>query len=491
MKRDIYRKIQVAGIFFLLNLCFYGIFCVQHFAADTYLTETYGWYEIGDLYWENGRWLMTLLCAVCDIFSIGFAAEKTISWILAMIFLPLAEMVLYEILEKKIGHGDKPDFKWILIVLSSFMMISNLFVLEYFIFAEYTGPICVGIFFNVLEVRWVLKFLETGKWKDFFLGVFFGIVGIMGHQGAFGLIAVLLILLAEHTFLNVKTFFKNTVVIGSAYLIPAVVNVIQTKICGSPRVAGELKLIESLKAAVYQSCGLLITTANFMPHFLYLSLCGAAGIVVLVIIIKKKDIRKILHVFYVCVVFTMAVLAPFLMTESAYISVVPRTVYIMGAGLPIIMILLLLAGELPQKILKAAVAYSAVFLGIQYFNVCQMETSHYVANGIDYYECNYIEYQVYLYEQETGNHVTKIKIYVDDSPLGIYYNLTGYGAINERVLSNDWAAPNAYMVFTGRDLTVEEADSAIYEKYFQGKNWDFFSQEQIVLVGDTLHLCLY
>lgn len=101
MKRDIYRKIQVAGIFFLLNLCFYGIFCVQHFAADTYLTETYGWYEIGDLYWENGRWLMTLLCAVCDIFSIGFAAEKTISWILAMIFLPLAEMVLYEILEKK------------------------------------------------------------------------------------------------------------------------------------------------------------------------------------------------------------------------------------------------------------------------------------------------------------------------------------------------------------------------------------------------------
>ena len=179
------------------------------------------------------------------------------------------------------------------------------------------------------------------------------------------------------------------------------------------------------------------------------------------------------------------------MTEAVYISVVPRTVYVMGAGTGIISILYLLLGDKSRIRICAAAGYALIFLGIQYFNACQMETSHYVSVGIDYYDVNYIAQQVWIYENDTCNQIRRICIYTDESPLGIYYGLTGYSAINERVMSNTWAAGYVYKRFTGADYTVEEGDPQVYERYFKGKNWHYLDDEQIVFIGDTLHLCLY
>lgn len=484
------RKIVLWAEFAILNLCFYGVFCVEHFAADTYFTEICGWEEVFKIYWKNGRWIMACMCKICQVFNISFTVEKTTSWILAIVFLSLAEMMLHEILRKRIGE-EISSIRSVLVFLASFMMISNIFILEYFIFAEYTGAICIGIFFNVLEVKLVLQFLEKGKLKDFIFGLLCGILGIMGHQGAFGITAVLLILLAKGTFADIKSFIKNSMIIGTAYLIPALTNTVQTKLAGSMRVAGSLNLLEATREAGQQTLDLLISTANFMPKGIYLLMCGIAGMVVLGFILVTHRVKELLHVAYVLLVFILAVLAPFLMTDPKYISVVPRTVYVMGAGFPVILILLLLQGKLQERLLQGTLIYTGIFLSIQYFNTCQVLTSHYVSNGIDYYDVNYIEQHVWIYENETGNRISKIKIYTDENPLGIYYNLTGYGAVNERVLSNTWAAAKVYEVFTGRELTVEEPDIAVYEQYFKGKNWSYLNNEQIILIGDTLHLCLY
>ena len=486
-----YKKIRIWIMFLLLNLCFYGIFCVEHFAADTYVSEIVGWADTAALYFSNGRWLMTLLCLFCGFFHISFAVEKTISWIMAIVFLSLAELVVYGLLKRRTGIEEKSNLPWLLLIFSSFMAISNIFVLEYFIFPEYTGAICLGIFFNILEVKFVLKFLEEGSWKSFILGIFLGILGMMGHQGAFGITAVLLVLLAKDTFVNAKTFVKNSVVIGAAYFIPCVANVILTKAAGSARVAGKLQILESLKAAAGQIADLWITTANFMPNYVYIVMCAIAGAAVVALVIMRKDVRVLLHILYVAVVFALAIISPFLMTEAVYISVVPRTVYVMGAGMGIISILYLLLGDKSRIRICTAAGYALIFLGIQYFNACQMETSHYVSVGIDYYDVNYIAQQVWIYENDTGNQIRRICIYTDESPLGIYYGLTGYGAINERVMSNTWAAGDVYKRFTGADYTVEEGDPQVYERYFKGKNWHYLDDEQIVFIGDTLHLCLY
>jgi hypothetical protein len=42
------------------------------------------------------------------------------------------------------------------------------------------------------------------------------------------------------------------------------------------------------------------------------------------------------------------------------------------------------------------------------------------------------------------------------------------------------------------DLSRTEMDPAIYEKYFKGRNWDYFdADEQVVIQGDTVYWCIF
>ena len=104
--------------------------------------------------------------------------------------------------------------------------------------------------------------------------------------------------------------------IGAAYLIPCVANVILTKAAGSARVAGKLQILESLKAAAGQIADLWITTANFMPNYVYIVMCAIAGAAVVALVIMRKDVRVLLHILYEAVVFALAIISPFLKTEA-------------------------------------------------------------------------------------------------------------------------------------------------------------------------------
>ena len=59
-------------------------------------------------------------------------------------------------------------------MILAFMLISNVFVLEDFIFAEYTGIMCLGIFFDVLGAGCILRFLEQRKPVWYILGIVCG-----------------------------------------------------------------------------------------------------------------------------------------------------------------------------------------------------------------------------------------------------------------------------------------------------------------------------
>ena len=76
LKEERYKKIRILIVFLLMNLCFYGIFSVEHFAADTYVSENVGWADTAALYFSNGRWLMTLICLFSGFFSYQFCGGE-------------------------------------------------------------------------------------------------------------------------------------------------------------------------------------------------------------------------------------------------------------------------------------------------------------------------------------------------------------------------------------------------------------------------------
>ena len=485
------KKYWVFFIFLFLNLLFYGTFVIKHYAADTYFTEALGWKITVLQYFSNGRWLMSLLSLFCGFFHISSTHEQFISWSIAVLSVSLASYIVYTLLKNRFNAENKrPQNGWI--VLISFMLISNVFLIEYFIFAEYTGAMCLGIFFNVLGAKYILKFMENIKWKYYFLGILFAILGINGHQGNFAILILVCVLCTYGMFDSFKKFIAQNFIIGSAYLIPALINMFEVRIGNAARLSnGHIDLIASFLKSTDGLKVLLKTTANFMPAYFYIVCIFIGGLFFIYHIIQKKEWKMLLIGAYWFIIASLGIYAPLMITDYNYIDAASRTVYILGSALPVILIgLLYLDVSLKNSFFLPL--FTLFFLAVQYWGITRTTTSHYFANAVDRYEAQYIGNYLREYEAQNGVQVTKMALYWDKNVSGFAPGiLAGYGAINERIMSNGWAAPLAVMCLDGYQIEAVETSDEVYQQYFKDKDWNQMDEEQFVVIGDTLHFCSY
>lgn len=493
MKRTIsYKLVKYKSffIFTILNLLFYGCYVIHHYSADTYLTEALVWRETIMQYFMNARWLMSCFAYICEVLKVSHTTAQLISWMVSIFSISLASTIIYHMLQEKITFKSNSRNS-LLGISASFMLISNVFLVEYFIFAEYTGMICLGILCNVIGATFILKFIAQNKIQYYFLGIIFAILGINGHQGSFAIFVVICTLFSLDTFNNIRIFIKNNFIIGSAYLIPCLVNLWQSRIGGTSRVAHDFDIVTSFKLVSSDLINLLQTTANFMGYRVYALFIGIIIVYFLYQIIQKKAWHVFIPSFYCCFITILAIYAPLMMTDTNSIDVVPRTVFIMGAGIPLILLQMFLHLDINanRNILLPLIV--VLFLCMQYLGLIKITSGTYQANTIDLYEAQYITNHLTRYEEQTGIAVTKIALYWDKYVTGYAPGVIGYNAVNERVMSNDWAAPLAIQVLTGYQIESTDKSNAVYAKYFEGKNWSVINDEQFVIIGDTLHLCAY
>lgn len=491
--KEILKEYYVFFIFFLLNLIFYSVFSIWHYAADSYLTEILGWMEVGGVYYAGGRWLMSAFCRLLDLFQIGYAMGIRLSWMLAIFSLSGASLVVYRCLQARNGgFGGNLPFKKVWSVSLAFMLISNVFVLEDFIFAEYTGIMCLGIFFDVLGAGCVLKFLEQRKPVWYILGIVCGILGINGHQGSFGILAVVCVLFATDTFDSWKAFIRNNAAIGGAYALPALVNLAQTRIAGNARVSGGgADILASVRKITEGVRHLGISTANFLPHRFYTGWIFILAVYFLYCVILRKNKKAMLFGIYNFFIIILGIYAPFLVTAYEAIDIVPRTVYIMGGIIPVILITQELHAGLDKVGRMLLPAMACVFLLVQYLGILRIGVGNIRAVEADFYETQFVVNRLLDYEKETGTEVRKMALYWDVNVTGHAEGVVGFGAINERMLSNEWAAPFAIQCHQGFEIWQTDKSEEVYEKYFEGKDWSGMDEEQMVIIGDTLHLCAY
>ncbi len=485
------KKYRITLIFLVANLCFYGMFIVKHYAPDTYFTEALGWEVTAEQYWQNGRWLMTALAKICGFLHIGFTLEQLISWGMAVVSISLASAVFYNILRER-GGGEISLKKNIWIAVISFMMISNVFLVEYFIFAEYSGIMCLGLLLTVLSARYILKALETGDKKVYFVGILLGILGINGHQGNFAILVVIAVICARDTLSSVRKFFVNNLVIGSAYLIPALCSMVETRIGGAGRAAqGGIDIAASFIKSTEGLERLLITGASFMPYGTYLFFIVLVALYFIWSVIRKKSLKSLAYLIYYIVIMLCGIYAPLMVTAYDYIDVVPRTVYILGGVIPVFLTAMLLHMDISLEKRIVLPVCIAGFLFVQYYGAMELLTDHYKTNLLDKYEAQFVGARIWDYEEETGVTVTKMALYWDANVTGYAPDVHMFGAVNERVMSNEWAAPLAIRCLDGHQVEQTDPSDEVYQQYFEGKDWLHIKDEQIVIIGDTLHLCAY
>lgn len=115
------------------------------------------------------------------------------------------------------------------------------------------------------------------------------------------------------------------------------------------------------------------------------------------------------------------------------------------------------------------------------------------------YACNYADQlrslqagqMIAEYEQSTGNVITKVAFYRDANPTyqqypGLYHN----GDMVVSSYCETWSDLVALNYYLGTDYERGEEDPD-YAAMFASQDWDQYSNEQVILDGDTMHYCVY
>ena len=488
----------------LITLVFFGIFIKMDFATDTYSLIQDPVSKMFTHFMSSGRFVTAFWWQVSNAIGLGFGKIYFCSFALAIICFTLSIYNLFLVLNKKIKNEA-------ICLLVSTITIINPFSIELFLFME-KGIFGLTVLLTVLAFCKFVKFLDGDK-KALVYTFIFMLLATFSYQGVIGLFIALSTIYIILYSKNIKEFIINNIVVLLEYGIPAVINFAVIRLFFSnDRVNGAINFAESIQKVISGSKEML-ATYTILPKYTFIVLITILFVLAIVLIfINKKDkistkILKILGIVYVCFATIAITIIPQLMQNTESIWFVPRSTYPFGAIVGIMCIFILVntlnQNNITNKNIKGLSKLQrtqipiiiigvicTVLLILQLFEFNKIEIDHYNLNYMDKMNSLTIGEEIKKYEQETGNKVTKICIYSDKNLNYTYPNIWAHKDINISGFGPDWSVIDMINYFNNIELVQVDGDPEI-EMSFKECDWNDFSTDQIIFVGDTIHYCRF
>ena len=175
-------------------------------------------------------------------------------------------------------------------------------------------------------------------------------------------------------------------------------------------------------------------------------------------------------------------------TESIWF--VPRSTYPFATIMGLVSIYALITTEKNNIKYIIIGIISVSILAMQLYSFNKIEIDHYNLNYMDKINSLSIGKEIQAYEQETGNKITKICIYNDQNVSYTYPYIWAKKDTNITGFYPDWSIIKMINFYNNIELTQGEIDQEI-EESFKEKDWDNYSDEQIIFIGDTIHYCKF
>lgn len=487
-------------VFLMITLVFFGIFLKMDYATDTYQVLMSDTKDIVGHFLLSGRIVTAIWYKIS---SVIFSDYKTylVSFLIAILACTLALYKLYNIIKEDVKND-------LLAMLISTVIIINPFSIELFLYIE-KGILMLSVLLCICAVEQFIKFLKRNNDEDklknikhICISLIYMLIATFSYQGTLAIfIAISCIYIVKYS-KRIKDFIINNITMFIIYGIPAVINLLTVRVFfTNARVNGEIEIGESLTKVIQGSKNML-QTYNILPKNFFLILLGIAFILsIAVICINKeekgvsKKILKILSLAYVSILTVFMTVLPIAMQNTSSIWFVSRSSYTFASILGIIILLtFVLENNIKEKTFKII---SIIFIGIlllllivQYKNFNKIEVDHYNANNLDKVNSLKIGKMIEEYEKETGENVTKISIYQDTNITYFYKDIFATGDINITGFATDWSDVQMINYYNNKNLEKVENVDSIKEK-FEGKDWNDFSEEQVIFEKDTIHFCKF
>lgn len=484
VKKNIAKKEM--WIFLSITILFLGMFFKMDFSPDTYRVFSQGARDTCLHFLQCGRIITASAFALVHILKFNDVTIYILSFILGIVSMTLSQFKLFNMLKTDIKN------KYIAIIVST-LIILNVFSIELMMYIE-KGILCLSVLLNICAIEQIKKYFENRNITNVIFSILFMFLANCAYQGTvaiFVIISMIYIIKNSHNF---KKFIYNNIIIAIVYAIPAVLNFIMVRfIFGNSRVNGNLNIEESMIKIIDGTRNMIETTYNLLPKGFFITIAIIiVGIIIFVTFRKKESssIIKILATMYLILGTIIVTIIPQIMQDTNSIWFVPRSTYGYASLLGILIWYLFLNENIGKSIEKLVMAICAIYLVIQYIYCQNLIVNHYIVNYEDRQSVLKIEEIIQEYETKSGNLITKVSIYNDKNTMYTHNEIFAIGDINVKALYPDWSTIETINYYTGRQLEKGEKNKEI-EKNFKEKDWKYFSEEQVILREDTLHLCIY
>ncbi len=481
-KKDYSCIVVVAIVLFSL----FGIFLHDHFAMDTMFLYDNGYLGNAQIYLQNTRPIMYLFLVLLDYFKISFRLAKILSWFIGYGSILMGIIVLYDILKKFTKN------KW-LNILTSFLVVANILIVEFFSFPEFTGIMCLSLLAGIISSKYVVSFFDTNNKKYLLKALAYSILSMFSYQGTMAFVLILPLLFTLHYSSNIISFIKRNMVVAFNYLVPCILGLIYANITGVERTSGSIYLSKSLMAIYTQLKLLIAKTVGVLPTFWYFTLIIVVGIILLILILKtenKKKIPLLLFLIYISLAIIIVPAAPFILVATDYIDVCSRSALAYGSIVGFLSIFYIVNLKVNYSFEKIIMIIAIIVIAISNYNYQEIAISRFIINNGDKNEAQSILKIVETYEENNNIKVNKISFANDMYKTWVYTGAKYINNMTTRGMTVDWANIS-YLNYYGKDKFKVITNNEDNISYCANHDWDHFDLDQMVFVNDTLYLCLY
>lgn len=438
---------------------------------------------------RDGRIVNFAFLSIADILQIPIEMYQFIMMALSIVFYSISVNLIYNELVEKIKNKSKINKA--ILLLGSFAIIFNPMTVEAFAYTETVMAlsILIGTKAAILLKNNDLK----STTKSLFLVILMGLC----YQGTINFFITLSIFLfavgGKH---NIKSWIKQLIKIAMLALITMACMVVVLNISNAfldreqSRIGSNINILNMIRGSIRVGINIITTTTfNLFPKYLITSFIMLGVILIGISIDKKENIMLIYKYLFIVVVAVLSCTFPIFIQAGPSISA--RMSFSVGAIIGLTIVYVLLIQEKESKIINnlllivsiLAVAiniYDYINLGLMNIETQKMEKAY--IEKIN--EC------INEYERDSGTSVDKVSIVLDENFNYTYSNLPNNTFTTRGILPH-YSRIHTLNYYMNRKLELVNMDISIYRKYFENKNFEEFSEEQVKFEGDTVYICIY
>ena len=362
--------------------------------------------------------------------------------------------MINKILEKII-NPEKVITK-LMLLAGSFILILNQFTLEYLLFPE-SAVMCLGVLFNVIAIKFMVDNPKC-KYIKIFLTL---LVAVFCYQGVLNMFPVLAILVyivkqildKREYKVKEKEFFVEMIKLAFIVIVVLAICMVAIKLGKTLLNSNQDRMIHlvDMEAVALRGQTVLEYMDELWNRTMHMLPENTNTIIVIItfvslIIMKTKKEIIMQYILLLIISFTICIVPMFLFNTGICGRVNEPLTMMWGASL---IILLTKSCNIPEgKVTKFVYLLITVSFIVNNIFIMQNITEHIASNRVEENMGKIIKYALEKYEKETGNKVTKFAYAYDRKPQQ-------------------------------------------YAENMMDKDYEEFSEEQLVFKGDTLYMLVY